>query len=111
MLKKGFIQKSTSLVGYPILFAPKKDSTLRLCVNYQQLNNIIVKNHYTLPRLLELIDRFKGARVFSKLDLRAMYNLVHMKEGKEWKTTFRTRYSYFEYLVILFRLTNALTTC
>ena len=82
-LKKGFIWKSTLPAGYPILFAPKKDGKLRLCVDYQQLNSITVKNRYTLPRSTELIDRFQGVKVFSKLDLRSAYNLIYMKEGEE----------------------------
>ena len=83
MLKKGFIQKSTLLVGYLILFVPKKNSTLRLYVDYQQLNNITIKNHYTLPRSLKLIDRFQGAKIFTKLDLQGVYNLIRIKEGEE----------------------------
>ena len=109
-MKKGFIRKSTLLAGYPILFALKKDGKLRLCVDYRQLNSITVKNRYTLPRSTELMDRFQGAKVFSKLDLRSAYNLIRMKEGEEWKTAFRTRYGHFEYLVMPFGLTNAPAT-
>lgn len=90
---------------------PKKDSKLRLCVNYQKLNNIIVKNYYLLPNILELQDKLLGAKFFTALNLRRAYNLVCIKKGKEQKTAFRTCYSYYKYTVMLFRLTNALAIC
>jgi hypothetical protein len=110
-LKKGFIRKSTSPAGYPILFAPKKDGNLRLCVDYRQLNEITIKNRYPLPNIQELQDRLQGANYFTKLDLRGAYNLIRMKEGEEWKTAFRTRYGHYEYTVMPFGLTNAPATC
>lgn len=110
-LKKGFIQKSESPAGYPILFVPKKDGSLRLCVDYRKLNDITVKNRYPLPNIKELQDRLQGAQWFTKLDLRGAYNLIRMKEGEEWKTAFRTRYGHYEYKVMPFGLTNAPATC
>jgi hypothetical protein len=110
-LKKGFIRKSSSPAGYPILFAPKKDGTLRLCVDYRQLNNITIKNRYPLPLTGEMQERLHGAKIFTKLDLRGAYNLVRMAKGEEWKTAFRTRYGHFEYQVMPFGLTNAPATC
>jgi len=109
-LEKGFIRPSTSPAGYPILFVPKKDGSLRLCVDYRQLNGITIKNRYALPLISELHDRIRGAKWFTSLDLRGAYNLVRMKEGEEWKTAFRTRYGHFEYTVMPFGLTNAPTT-
>src|SRR5690606_10294399 len=93
--------------GAPILFAKKKDGSLRLCVDYRALNKITIKNRYALPLIPELLDRIRGAKYFTKLDLRGAYNLVRIKEGEEWKTAFRTRYGHFEYLVMPFGLTNA----
>ena len=110
-LKKGFIRESKSSAGYPILFAPKKDGSLRLCVDYRKLNDITIKNRYPLPNIGELQDRLGKAKVFTKLDLRGAYNLIRMKEGEEWKTAFRTRYGHYEYLVMPFGLTNAPATC
>ena len=110
-LKKGFIRESKSPAGYLILFAPKKDGTLRLCVDYRRLNDITIKNRYPLPNIAELQDRLCNAKIFTKLDLKGAYNLIRMKEGDEWKTAFRTRYGHFEYLVMPFGLTNALATC
>ena len=62
---------------------PKKDSKLRLCVNYRKLNNIIVKNRYLLPNILELQDRLAGAKFFTALNLRRVYNLIRIKKGKD----------------------------
>lgn len=106
-LRKGFIRPSTSSAGAPILFAKKKDGSLRLCVDYRGLNRITRKNRYPLPLVGDLLDRLKDARVFSKIDLRSGYYNVRMKEGDEWKTAFRTRHGSFEYLVMPFGLTNA----
>ena len=109
-LAKGWIRYSTSPASAPILFVPKKDGGLRLYVDYRGLNKVIVKNRHPLLLISETLDRLSGAKVFIKLDLKDAYHRVRIKEGDEWKTTFRTRYSYFEYIVILFRLTNTLVT-
>jgi hypothetical protein len=81
----------------PILFVKKKDDSLRLCVDYQGLNKLTVRNCYPLPLIPELLDQLQSARVFSKIDLRGAYNLVHIKPSDEWKTAFRTRYGHFEH--------------
>ena len=109
-LRKGHIRQSTSPAGYPILFAEKKDGTLRLCVDYRRLNDITVKNRYTLPLISELQDRFQGAKWFTKLDVKDAYTFVRIKEGDEWKTAFKTRYGLYEYLVMPYGLTNAPAT-
>jgi hypothetical protein len=109
-LKKGHIRPSTSPAGYPILFVPKKNGKLRLCVDYRQLNDITIKNRHPLPLIREIRDRLHGARWFTALDLRGAYNLIRMKEGEEWKTAFRTSEGHFEYLVMPFGLTNAPAT-
>jgi hypothetical protein len=91
----------------PILFAKKKDSSLRLCVDYRGLNKITRKNRYPLPLIGDLLDRLKEAKVFTKLDLRAGYNNIRIAEGHEWKTAFQTRYGSFEYMVVPFGMTNS----
>ena len=106
-LERGYIRPSSSPAGYPILFVPKKNGELRLCVDYRQLNDITVKNRYPLPRIDELQDKFQTAKYFTKFDLREGYHLVRIKEGEEWKTAFRTRLGHFEYTVMPFGLTNA----
>jgi hypothetical protein len=109
-LRKGYIRPSKSPAGYPILFVPKKNGKLRLCVDYRQLNDITIKNCYPLPLIAELRDLLVGAQWFTAIDLKGAYNLIRMKEGEEWKTAFRTRRGHFEYLVMPFGLTNAPAT-
>ena len=74
LLDKGFIRPSTSPWGAPVLFAKKKDKTLRLCINYRQLNKVTIKNRYPLPRIYNLFDQLRGARVYSKINLRTSYH-------------------------------------
>jgi hypothetical protein len=90
-LANGFIQRSSSPVAAPILFAKNKDGGLRLCVDYRALNAGTIKNRYPLPLISEMLDRVGGARFFTKLDLRGAYHLIRIKEGDEYKTAFRTR--------------------
>lgn len=109
-LQKGWIRHSTSSAGAPILFVPKKDGGLRLCVDYRGLNAVTVKNRHPLPLITETLDRLCGAKVFTKLDLKDAYHRIRIKQGDEWKTAFRTRYGHFEYLVMPFGLANAPAT-
>ena len=90
-----------------MLFVKKKDGTLRLCVDYKQLNKMTVKNKYPLPRIDDLFDQLKGASVFLKIDLRYVYHQSRIKDADEHKTTFRTWYIHYEFLVMSFGLTNA----
>jgi hypothetical protein len=93
-----------------VIFAPKKDGTLQLYVNYGGLNAIIVKNYYPILLISELLDWLNSAKVFSKIDLLDAYYQIQIKEGDKWKTAFQTCYGYYEFLVILIGLTNALVT-
>jgi len=105
-LAKGFIRESSSPAGYPILFVPKKNGKLRLCVDYRKLNDITIKNRYPLPRIDEIMDRINGAQRYTKLDLQGAYNLVRIAQGEEWKTAFHTKMGLYEYLVMPMGLTN-----
>ena len=106
----GRIRKSVSPAGAPILFVPKANGELRLCVDYRGLNKITVKNRHPLPLISEILDRLSGAKYFSNLDIKEAYYRVRIREGDEWKTAFRTRYGHYEYLVMPFGLTNAPAT-
>jgi len=110
MLQKGFIRPSESPAGAPVMFAKKKDGSLRLCVDYRGLNRVTIKNRYPIPLINNMLDCLQGAWIYSKIDLHAGYNNICIKEGDEWKTAFHTRYGTFEYLVMPFRLTNAPAT-
>ena len=109
-LSNGFIRPSNSPHRAPILFVKKKSRELWFCIDYCSLNRISKKDRYPLPLLSDLLDTLKKARVYTKIDLRHAYHLVRIADGEEWKTTFRTRYGSFEWLVVPFGLTNTPAT-
>ena len=87
--------------------AEKKDETLRLCIDYRQLNRVTIKNRYPLQRIDELFDQLRGARVYSKIDLRTGCHQLRVRETNIPKKAFRTRYGHFEFTVMPFGLMNA----
>ena len=107
-LRIGFIRPSKVGHGVPILFVKKKDGSLRLCVDFHSLNRLTKKDRYPLPLISNLLDAPGKAHIYTKIDLRHTYHLVRIAKGDEAKTTFRTCYSSFEWLVIPEGLTNAL---
>jgi hypothetical protein len=108
LLEKGFIRPSSSPWGAPVLFVSKKDGSRRICVDYRSLNEVTIKNKYPLPRIEDLFDQMKGAKIFSKIDLRSGYHQLKIRAEDVPKTAFTTRYGLYEFLVMSFGLTNAL---
>jgi hypothetical protein len=107
ILKKGYIHPSVSPWGAPVLFVKKKYGTLILCIDFRQLNKVTLKNKYHFPRIDDLFDQLKDARIFSKIDLRSGYHQVGIKDEYINNTKFRTRYGHYEFTVVPFGLSNA----
>jgi hypothetical protein len=99
----GYIRPSSSPWGAPVLFVQKKDGSQRMCVDYRSLNEV----KYPLPRIEDLFDQMRGARVFSKIDLRSGYHQMKIRPSDIPKTAFSTRYGLYEFTVMSFGLTNA----
>jgi len=104
------IHPSKSPMAAPVFFIKKKDGSLRLVQDYRALNSIVVKNKYSLPLISELVSQLRGARYFTKLDVRWGFNNVHIKSRDEWKAAFRTNRGLFEPLVMFFGMTNSPAT-
>ncbi|GJP49090.1 hypothetical protein CLOM_g8351 [Closterium sp. NIES-68] len=110
LLEKGFVRPSTSPFAAPIMFTPKKDGGLRMCIDYRALNRVTIKSPYPIPRADELIDQLREAKFFSKIDMRGSYHQIRVNKTSYYKTAFRTRYGSYEYTVMPFGLTNASST-
>nr|GFA34328.1 hypothetical protein [Tanacetum cinerariifolium] len=103
---KGFIRPSSSPWGAPVLFLKKKDGTLRMYIDYRELNKLTIKNRYSLPRIDDLFDQLQGSQFFSKIDLRSGYHQLRVHEDDIPKTAFRTHYGHFKFTVMPFGLIN-----
>jgi hypothetical protein len=104
---KGYIMPSTSPLAAHVLFVEKKDGTRRMCIDYQALNEVTIKNKYPLPRIEDLFDQLRGASVFSKIDLGSGYHQLRIRPSDILKTAFITKYGLYEFTVMSFGLTNA----
>jgi hypothetical protein len=105
----GYIRPNSLPWGAPVLFVQKKDGSQRMCVDYRSLNDVTVKNKYLLPRIEDLFDQMRGAKVFSKIDLRSGYHQMKIRPSDIPKTAFSTRYGLYEFTVMSFGLTNTPT--
>jgi hypothetical protein len=102
-----YIRLSSSPWGASVVFVQKKDGSQRMCVDYRSLNDVTVKNKYLLPHIEDLFDHMRGARVFSKIDLRSGYHQMKIRTSNIPKMAFSTRYGLYEFTVMSIGLTNA----
>ncbi len=109
-MQKEFIRESQSSAEYSILFVSKLNESLRLCVDYKALNNIMIKNSYLLSLIAELQNKLQSVQWFMKFNILETFNWIWIKEEDEWKTVFHTRLEHYEYLIMSFNLINASVT-
>ena len=107
LLDSQVIRESSSPYSSPIVLVTKKDGSLRLCVDYRQLNSKTRRDSYPLPRIEESLDALSGAKLFSTLDLASGYNQVPVAEKDKFKTAFCTPFGLFEFNRMPFGLCNA----
>nr|CAD1838542.1 unnamed protein product [Ananas comosus var. bracteatus] len=101
LFDKGFIRPSVSPWGTLVLFVKKKDGSLRLCVDYHELNKVTIKNKYPLPRIDNLFDQLQGSSVYSKIDLQSGYHQLKIKPEDVSKMAFRIQYGHYEFTILL----------
>jgi hypothetical protein len=106
-LEREYIQYFINPVRVFILFILKKNGSLRLYVNYRDFNKITIKNRHPFPLIEKILDRFNGAVIYTKFDLKEAYYRIRIKKGDEWKTIFKIRYGHFKYKMIFFDFVNA----
>ena len=99
-MELGLIRPSSSPFASSVVMVKKKDGTLRMCIDFKELNKKTINNRYPIRRIDELMDELHGARFFSNIDLRSCYHQIRMREEGIPKTTFRCHYGHFEFVVM-----------
>ena len=107
LLYLGLIRPISSPYASIVVLVKKKYGTLRMCIDFRDLNKKNIKNRYLIPRIYDLMNELFGAKYFSKIYLRSGYHQIRIKEEDVQKTDFLCHYGHFEFLVIPFGLTNA----
>ena len=109
-LEKGYIRPSQLPMASPFFFVNKKDGKLWPCQDYWYLNDWTIKNSYPLSLILKIMDKLRGTKYFTKLDVHWGYNNIWIRKGDEWKAAFKTNKGFSELTVMFFGMCNSPAT-